>query len=91
MSETNIRQLIDEKPISGLQLRVVLGCFALNMLDGFDVLAIAFTAPTISQEWQLTPYVLGIIFSAGLIGMTLGAAFIAPYTDVIGRRAMILL
>ena len=91
MSETNIRQLIDERPISGLQLRVVLGCFALNMLDGFDVLAIAFTAPTISQEWQLTPYVLGIIFSSGLIGMTLGAAFIAPYTDVIGRRAMILL
>ena len=91
MSEAGIRQLIDEKPISGLQLRVVLGCFALNMLDGFDVLAIAFTAPTISQEWQLTPYVLGIIFSAGLIGMTLGAAFIAPFTDVIGRRAMILL
>ena len=91
MSEAGIRQLIDEKPISGLQLRVVFGCFALNMLDGFDVLAIAFTAPTISQEWQLTPYMLGIIFSAGLIGMTLGAAFIAPYTDVIGRRAMILL
>ena len=91
MSEINIRQLIDEKPISGLQLRVILGCFALNMLDGFDVLAIAFSAPTLSQEWQLTPYVLGIIFSAGLIGMTLGAAFIAPFTDVIGRRAMILL
>ena len=87
----DIRQLIDEKPISGLQLRVVFGCFALNMLDGFDVLAIAFTAPTISQEWQLTPYMLGIIFSAGLVGMTLGAAFIAPFTDVIGRRAMILL
>ena len=86
-----IRRLIDERPVSGLQLRVVLICFALNMLDGFDVLAIAFTAPTISQEWQLTPYVLGIIFSAGLVGMTLGAAFIAPYTDVIGRRAMILL
>ena len=89
--QTNIRQLIDERPVSGLQLRVVFGCFGLNMLDGFDVLAIAFTAPTISQEWQLTPYVLGIIFSAGLIGMTLGAAFIAPFTDVIGRRAMILL
>ena len=91
MSETNIRRLIDERPVSGLQIRVVLGCFALNMLDGFDVLAIAFTAPTISQEWQLSPYVLGIIFSAGLVGMTLGAAFIAPYTDVIGRRAMILI
>ena len=89
--QVNIRQLIDEKPISALQLRVIFGCFALNMLDGFDVLAIAFTAPTISQEWQLTPYVLGIIFSAGLVGMTLGAAFIAPFTDVIGRRAMILL
>ncbi len=89
--QVNIRQLIDEKPISGLQLRVIFGCFVLNMLDGFDVLAIAFTAPVISQEWQLTPYVLGIIFSAGLVGMSLGAAFIAPFTDVIGRRAMILL
>ena len=92
MAETaSIRQLIDEKPISSLQLRVIFVCFALNMLDGFDVMAIAFTAPTISQEWQLTPYILGIIFSAGLIGMTLGAAFIAPFTDVIGRRAMVLL
>ena len=90
MSEASIRQLIDEKPISSLQLRVIFVCFALNMLDGFDVLAIAFTAPTISQEWQLTPYMLGIIFSAGLVGMALGAAFIAPLTDVIGRRAMIL-
>ena len=92
MSETtDIRQLIDENPVSGLQIRVILACFALNMLDGFDVLAIAFTAPTISQEWLLTPYTLGIIFSAGLVGMTLGAAFIAPFTDVIGRRAMIIL
>ena len=90
MSEASIRQLIDEKPISSLQLRVIFVCFALNMLDGFDVLAIAFTAPTLSQEWQLTPYMLGIIFSAGLVGMTLGAAFIAPLADVIGRRAMIL-
>ena len=91
MADTNIRQLIDGRPLSGLQLRVIFICFALNMLDGFDVLAIAFTAPTISEEWQLTPYMLGIIFSAGLVGMTLGAAFIAPLTDVIGRRTMILL
>lgn len=87
----DIRQLIDKRPVSRLQMQVILICFALNMLDGFDVLAIAFTAPTISAEWQLTPYTLGIIFSAGLVGMTLGAAFIAPFTDVIGRRAMILL
>ena len=87
----DIRQLIDKRPVSRLQMQVILICFALNMLMDSMSLAIAFTAPTLSAEWRLTPYTLGIIFSAGLVGMTLGAAFIAPFTDVIGRRAMILL
>ncbi|NKB38969.1 MAG: MFS transporter [Gammaproteobacteria bacterium] len=61
------------------------------MLDGFDVLAISFTAPSISNEWSIAPATLGVVFSAGLLGMTAGAIFIAPYTDVLGRRLMVLI
>ena len=87
----NVKELIDNGPVTCLQITVITVCFALNMLDGFDVLAISFTAPSISNEWSIKPETLGVVFSAGLVGMTLGAMFVAPYTDLIGRKAMVLL
>lgn len=86
----NIRELIDSSRLSGLQITVLAVCFFLNMLDGMDVLAISFAAPAIAEEWSITPQGLGVVFSAALIGMTIGAVFLSPYTDVIGRRNMIL-
>jgi MFS transporter, AAHS family, vanillate permease len=87
----NIRELIDNSPVKKLQVTVIGICCMLNILDGFDVLAIAFAAPPIADEWAITPAALGLVFSAGLVGMALGAMFIAPLTDRIGRRAMILI
>lgn len=36
------------------------------------------------------PKALGIVFSAGLLGMALGTLFLAPFADRIGRKRMIL-
>ena len=87
----NIKKLIDENPLGPLQFLVFFQCFVLNMLDGMDVQAIAYSAPEISKEWAINPQTLGIVFSAALVGMTIGAMFISPFTDRIGRRKMILL
>jgi len=81
---------MDKAAISRLQLTVIILCFSLNVHDGFDVVAISYAAPSISTDWSISPATLGAVFSAGLIGMTLGAMFLAPLTDVIGRRRMIL-
>ncbi len=61
------------------------------MLDGMDVLVISYTAPAIAKAWSIGPDVLGSVFSAGLIGMTIGTLFIAPYADKIGRKNLILI
>jgi benzoate transport len=45
----------------------------------------------LAEEWAIAPAALGIVFSAGLVGMTTGAMFVAPYADTIGRRKLILL
>ncbi|MDB9712769.1 MFS transporter [Flavobacteriaceae bacterium] len=66
-------------------------CFLMNILDGMDVLVISYCAPAISESWSLGPKALGIVFSAGLAGMTLGALFLAPYADHFGRKKIILL
>ncbi|WER50872.1 MFS transporter [Cupriavidus sp. WKF15] len=87
---TNIRKLIDESPMSRLQTVAVIVCIILNMLDGFDVLAMAFTAPHLAAGWGLSGKELGLLFSAGLVGIGVGSVLIAPIGDRIGRRKVIL-
>lgn len=87
----NISDPIEKGPFSGFQIAVILMCFTINMIDGFDIVAISFTAPAIAEAWSIQPKTLGIVFSAALIGMTLGAMFVAPFSDILGRRAMVLL
>lgn len=90
MQSSDIDRLINRGRITTLQISVIFLCFLINMLDGFDVLSIAYTAPKIADEWALSPERLGIVFSASLVGMTLGAMFIAPLADRFGRRKLIL-
>jgi MFS family permease len=66
------RAVLREGPMTFFQIMVVVICTALNMIDGFDVLAISFTAPVIAKEWGVNPATLGVLLSAGLAGMALG-------------------
>jgi MFS family permease len=72
-----------------LQGGVVLISLLLNMLDGFDITAMAFTAHSVGQSLGLNPKQLGAIFSITLAGMMLGAMFLAPLSDIYGRRRLL--
>ncbi|MEE9570497.1 MAG: MFS transporter, partial [Gammaproteobacteria bacterium] len=87
----DIRALIDSRPISGLQYTVIALCFLMNILDGMDVLVISYAAQALATEWAISPEALGVVFSAGLFGMTAGALLLAPIADYLGRRTLILL
>jgi benzoate transport len=88
---TDELKALDERPMTGFQISAVAICVFLMMIDGFDVLAISFTAPLFAKEWKLGPEQIGMLISAGLAGMTAGSLFIAPLADRLGRRWMILL
>jgi len=87
----SLQAQLDAKPMTPLQWRVVVLCWLVNILDGFDLLAISFAAPAIAKTWALDPQTLGIVFSSGLLGMTVGSLLLGPAADRIGRRRMILL
>jgi len=86
----DIRKALDEGAMSRFQWGAVAICVMLIMLDGFDVLVMAFTAGSISGEWKLTGAELGFLFSAGLLGMAAGSLFLAPWADHFGRQSIIL-
>ena len=89
-SASIVAEVIDNGRISAQQYLIVGLCMFLNMIDGFDITAMAVVAGTVSQELELTPDRLGWIFSFALAGMMFGAMFLAPVSDIIGRRKLII-
>ncbi len=77
-------------PLKPSHFLIISICFLCNMLDGMDVLIISYTAPAIAKAWNISPANLGIVFSAGLIGMTVGAVLLAPLADKFGRKPMMM-
>ncbi|MBJ3815425.1 aromatic acid/H+ symport family MFS transporter [Shimwellia pseudoproteus] len=85
----DLQTLIDSAPVSAIQWRVIICCFLVVMMDGFDTAAIGFIAPDIRQQWQLTTADLAPLFGAGLLGLTAGALLCGPLSDRFGRKRVI--
>lgn len=88
---TDVAALLRTRPMSAAQILAVALCTVINAVDGFDILAAAFTAHGIASEWALRPTQLGLLFSSGLAGMTVGALALSPLADHWGRRRTVLL
>lgn len=87
--QRDLQALIDSAPVGKTQWRVIICCFLVVMLDGFDTAAIGFIAPDIRTHWQLTAGDLAPLFGAGLLGLTAGALLCGPLSDRFGRKRVI--
>ena len=90
-SPVDVAGFIDQQPVGGFQLKLLLTCAAVLFLDGFDTQAIGYVAPALAKELGLTKAALGPVFSAGLFGLMIGALLFGPLADRIGRRKIIIL
>ena len=87
----NVRDIIDEARVSRFQIMIGLLCFLIVALDGFDVAIIGFIAPHVRSDWNLSVMALGPLFSAGMLGLMMGAFLSGPLADRIGRRGVLIL
>ena len=81
-----LEQSIKTHPMRPFQIFVIALCIAVAMIDGYEVLAMAFVAPYLSHAWGIGPVQIGYLLSAGVFGMALGAVVISPLADWFGRR-----
>jgi MFS transporter, AAHS family, 4-hydroxybenzoate transporter len=71
-------------------LMIVALCFLINMVDGMDVNIMTFVRQALQDDWKVPDETMGGVFSAGLLGMGLGALLIAPLADRFGRKRIIM-
>ena len=86
----SVQDQINHTPMSRFQVMAVAVCLTINMLDGYDVLVMSFAAPFVAGDWTLSDTITGLLLSASPIGMALGSLFLAPLSDLFGRRRMTL-
>ncbi len=85
-----IGQLIDERPLSGLQIRIMILCSLVVLLDGYDIQTLALAVPSIAADWSITANRFGLALTSAIVGMGVSSAFLAPLGDRIGRKPMII-
>jgi AAHS family 4-hydroxybenzoate transporter-like MFS transporter len=87
----DLEALIDTRPLSSPQFRVVGLCGLVAMIDGFDTQSIALVAPEVATAWGVPAAEFGLIFGAGLFGGLLGALGFGAIADRLGRKPAVLL
>lgn len=85
----DLSRIIDSQKIGAFHIGLVIVCFIVVMVDGYDIGAAAFAAPALVREWHVSPAALGGLFSAGLVAGLIGPPVLGWLADHYGRRSAI--
>ncbi|WP_455286872.1 MFS transporter [Cupriavidus necator] len=85
----DVQSFIDAERFSPCQWLVLIFCFLVVAADGYDTAAIGFIAPSLANDWGIARGELGVVMSAALVGLSLGAIFAGPVADRVGRKTVL--
>lgn len=91
LQAVNVTELIDDRPITGLQMLVFVLCSLAALLDGADSQSIGVAAPLIAAEFGMPMGSFAPAFSVGLLGATIGALTFGGLGDRFGRKLTLVL
>lgn len=86
----DVQAFIDSQRLSGFQYLVILLCFVIVALDGFDTAAMGFIAPALREDWGLSNTQLNPVLVASLFGLGIGAFASGPLADRFGRKKVLI-
>lgn len=81
-----VSSVIETLPITRVHITIVIAAALGFAFDSFDTYIVAYAMPSIIKEWQIDPITNGLLTSAGIWGMLLGALLLGPVADRFGRK-----
>jgi AAHS family 4-hydroxybenzoate transporter-like MFS transporter len=88
--QPSVTELIDTVSLKGYGIVAPLLCSLLMITEGIDAFGIGFVGPYISREHGIPPENLGVIYTGTVLSSLIGATLIAPRSDRLGRRPILL-
>ncbi|MDR2213788.1 MAG: MFS transporter [Pseudomonadales bacterium] len=85
----DLQAFINERRLSRLQWLIIVLCFLILAIDGFDTAAIGFIAPALTLEWGIERPAIAPVLTAALVGLAFGALAAGPIADRIGRKPVL--
>jgi len=85
----NITETIDNSTVRPFQIGIFVLCGLCLIMDGFDVQAWGYVAPSLFMEWGI-PSAAGRVASVTLIGVLVGSLLFSMLADKIGRRPVLI-
>lgn len=86
----SFRAALDTRPVSRYQWLILLLLALLLVTDGYDAQVLGYVVPALARDWGLEKAAFGPVFSANLLGLTLGSLAVTPLADRFGVRRILL-
>jgi len=87
----DVDRLVDGQRFRSFNFILLIWSFLATLSDGFELSALGFAVPHISDEWHVAPADMGWMLSASLFGMFFGAPLFGIIGDRYGRRPAIVI
>ena len=89
-STINVTELIDQRPLTELQIRVVALCALMIFLDGADTIMMGLVAPSLATTIGVSVSSFGPVFGIGQAGILFGVLACGPLGDRFGRKRLVI-
>jgi MFS transporter, AAHS family, 4-hydroxybenzoate transporter len=89
-AEVQVSHFLDEHGVGSFQIKLIIWTVLLAMIDGYDIGAIAFAAPSLIREWHIPPADLKWVLSASNFGVLFGSQIFGWIGDRYGRKTALI-
>lgn len=86
MQYIDVQKTINNAKFNPFHLKVLLWCFLIIIIDGYDIAVSGAAIPSIMEEMGVTASTAGFMASSALFGMMFGAIFFGTLSEKIGRK-----
>lgn len=90
MRNIDVNDVIDNAAFNKFHWKVLFWCTLIIIFDGYDLVIYGVVLPILMDQWDLNPYVAGLLGSSALFGMMFGAMGFGMLSDRLGRKKVII-
>src|SRR6202161_1668063 len=89
--EVQVSRFLDEYGVGSFHFKLLFWSVLIAFIDGYDIGAVAFAAPSLIKEWHVAPKELGLVLSASNFGVLFGSQIFGWIGDRYGRKTALIL